>query len=572
MLRRFISYYRPYKGLFFMDMGTAVLSAVLSIVFPALTRELLKTYVPESDWRAMFIVFCLMLAIYLVQMGSNYIRIRWGHILGVKMENDMRAELFDHLQSLSFGYFDKVKTGHMMSRITNDLFQITEIAHHGPEDLLISVLTIVGAYAVMFSYSVPLSLVSMIPLPFMLFYGIHYGLKMKEKFRAVRRTVADVNSTVENSLQGIREVKSFTQEQYQNNKFGEVNDILKTSKEEQYKVMASYHAVLGFFRDFYYFTTVVGGAVLIYYHVIPVYDLVTFILYVGIVLPPLDRLIQFTEQLQQGIASFERFIEVLDVKPDITDVPDAKELAVTEGAVRYDHVRFSYDDASGQVLGNLALDIPGGSTVAFVGESGAGKTTIASLLPRFYEPNSGRILIDGQDISKVTQSSLRRQIGFVQQNVFLFDASIRENLRYGKSDATEAEMWTALDAANLGQFVRELPDGLETQVGERGTRLSGGQKQRLSIARVFLKNPAILIFDEATSSLDTESEAQIQDAFDRLSRGRTAIVIAHRLTTVKDADHIFVIDKGTLAETGTHEELLARGGHYARLYHNQDFS
>lgn len=572
MLRRFISYYRPYKGLFFMDMGAAVLSAVLSIIFPALTRELLKTYIPDGNWQAMFIVFCLMLAIYLVQMGSNYIRIRWGHILGVKMENDMRAELFDHLQSLSFGYFDKVKTGHMMSRITNDLFQITEIAHHGPEDLLISLLTIVGAYAVMFTYSVPLSLVSMIPLPFMLFYGIHFGLKMKEKFREVRRTVADVNSTVENSLQGIREVKSFTREQYQNSKFGEVNNILKNSKEEQYKVMASYHAVLGFFRDFYYFTTVVGGAILIYYKIVPVYDLVTFILYVGIVLPPLDRLIQFTEQLQQGIASFERFVEVLDVQPDINDEPGAKDLVVIDGAVRYDQVKFSYDDASGQVLGNLTLDIPGGSTVALVGESGAGKTTIASLLPRFYEPSSGRILIDGQDIAQVTQGSLRKQIGFVQQNVFLFDASIRENLRYGKTDATEAEMWAALDAANLGQFVRELPDGLETQVGERGTRLSGGQKQRLSIARVFLKNPSILIFDEATSSLDTESEAQIQDAFDRLSRGRTAIVIAHRLTTVKDADHIFVIDKGTLAETGTHEELLARGGQYARLYHNQDFS
>ena len=555
-----------------MDMGAAVLSAVLSIIFPALTRELLKTYIPDGNWQAMFIVFCLMLAIYLVQMGSNYIRIRWGHILGVKMENDMRAELFDHLQSLSFGYFDKVKTGHMMSRITNDLFQITEIAHHGPEDLLISLLTIVGAYAVMFTYSVPLSLVSMIPLPFMLFYGIHFGLKMKEKFREVRRTVADVNSTVENSLQGIREVKSFTREQYQNSKFGEVNNILKNSKEEQYKVMASYHAVLGFFRDFYYFTTVVGGAILIYYKIVPVYDLVTFILYVGIVLPPLDRLIQFTEQLQQGIASFERFVEVLDVQPDINDEPGAKDLVVTDGAVRYDQVKFSYDDASGQVLGNLTLDIPGGSTVALVGESGAGKTTIASLLPRFYEPSSGRILIDGQDIAQVTQGSLRKQIGFVQQNVFLFDASIRENLRYGKTDATEAEMWAALDAANLGQFVRELPDGLETQVGERGTRLSGGQKQRLSIARVFLKNPSILIFDEATSSLDTESEAQIQDAFDRLSRGRTAIVIAHRLTTVKDADHIFVIDKGTLAETGTHEELLARGGQYARLYHNQDFS
>jgi len=571
MLRRFVSYYRPYRGLFTLDMSAAVLSAVLSVIFPALTRQLLKTYIPDRNWEAMFIVFCLMLAIYLVQMGTNYVRIRWGHILGVKMENDMRAELFDHLQSLSFGYFDKIKTGHMMSRITNDLFQITEIAHHGPEDLLISLLTIVGAYAVMFTYSVPLSLVSMLPLPFMLFYGIHFGLKMKAKFREVRRTVADVNSTVENSLQGIREVKSFTREQFQNDKFGQVNDILKNSKEEQYKVMASYHAVLGFFRDFYYFTTVVGGAILIYFGIVEVYDLVTFILYVGIVLPPLDRLIQFTEQLQQGIASFERFIEVLDVQPDITDEPDAKDLVVTEGAIRYDHVKFSYDDASGQVLGNLSLDIPGGSNVALVGESGAGKSTIASLLPRFYQPTSGSILIDGQDIAKVTQSSLRRQIGFVQQNVFLFDASIRENLRYGKTDATDGEMWAALDAANLGSFVRNLPDGLDTQVGERGTRLSGGQKQRLSIARVFLKNPAILIFDEATSSLDTESETQIQEAFDRLSQGRTAVIIAHRLTTVKDADRIFVIDKGALAEAGTHGQLLAKGGVYAHLYHNQDF-
>lgn len=571
MLRRFVSYYRPYRGLFTLDMSAAVLSAVLSVIFPALTRQLLKTYIPDRNWEAMFIVFCLMLAIYLVQMGTNYVRIRWGHILGVKMENDMRAELFDHLQSLSFGYFDKIKTGHMMSRITNDLFQITEIAHHGPEDLLISLLTIVGAYAVMFTYSVPLSLVSMLPLPFMLFYGIHFGLKMKAKFREVRRTVADVNSTVENSLQGIREVKSFTREQFQNDKFGQVNDILKNSKEEQYKVMASYHAVLGFFRDFYYFTTVVGGAILIYFGIVEVYDLVTFILYVGIVLPPLDRLIQFTEQLQQGIASFERFIEVLDVQPDITDEPDAKDLVVTEGAIRYDHVKFSYDDASGQVLGNLSLDIPGGSNVALVGESGAGKSTIASLLPRFYQPTSGSILIDGHDIAKVTQSSLRRQIGFVQQNVFLFDASIRENLRYGKTDATDGEMWAALDAANLGSFVRNLPDGLDTQVGERGTRLSGGQKQRLSIARVFLKNPAILIFDEATSSLDTESETQIQEAFDRLSQGRTAVIIAHRLTTVKDADRIFVIDKGVLAEAGTHGQLLAKGGVYAHLYHNQDF-
>ncbi len=572
MLRRFISYYRPYKGLFFMDMGAAVISAVLSIFFPMLTRELLKTYIPDGNWHAMFVVFCLMLAIYLVQMGSNYIRIRWGHILGVKMENDMRSQLFDHLQSLSFGYFDKVKTGHMMSRITNDLFQITELAHHGPEDLLISVLTIVGAYVVMFCYSVPLALVSMIPLPFMLFYGIHYGKRMKAKFRDVRKTVADVNSTVENSLQGIREVKSFTQERYQSGKFAQVNDVLKNSKSEQYKIMASYHAIVGFFRDFYYFTTVVGGAILIYYKIVPVYDLVTFILFVGIVLPPLDRLIQFTEQLQMGIASFERFVEIMDIQPTITDVPNAVPLAVTEGTIRYDHVRFSYDDEGGEVLADLSMVIPGGKTVAIVGESGAGKSTIVSLLPRFYEIEGGTITIDGQNIEDVTQASLRKQIGTVQQNVFLFDASIRENLRYGRSDATDEQLWLALDAANLGQFVRDLPQGLDTQVGERGTRLSGGQKQRLSIARVFLKDPSILVFDEATSSLDTESETLIQQAFARLSSGRTAIVIAHRLTTVRDADIIYVIDHGRVAQSGTHSELLAQGGIYARLYHNQDFS
>lgn len=572
MLKRFISYYGPYKGLFFLDMGVAVFASFLSILFPSLTRQLLKTEIPEQNLRGMLIIFACMLAIYLLQAVCQYIRVTWGHILGVKMENDMRSELFAHLQKLSFGYFDKTKTGHMMSRITNDLFQITETAHHGPEDLLISVATILGSYIVMFSYNVPLSLVSLIPLPVMVFYGVYYGLKMKATFRKVRSTVADVNSNVENSLQGIREVKSFGREKYQEQKFNEVNNILRDSKMEQYRVMGSYHSILGLFRELYYFCTIAGGAVLIFLGKVQSYDLITFILYVGVVLPPIDRLINFTEQLQQGMASFERFTQVLDEHPSIVDKRDAKDLKIQTGTVQFDHVVFKYDSSSEIILDDLNVSIPGGSTVALVGESGAGKSTFASLIPRFYEPMSGRVLIDGQDVSQVRQSSLHQHIGFVQQNVFLFDDTIRENLKYGKVEATDEELYAALDAANLGSFVRNLPDGLDTQVGERGTLLSGGQKQRISIARVFLKNPSILIFDEATSSLDTESEELITEAFARLSAGRTAIVIAHRLTTVKNADCIFVLDEGKLIESGTHLELLQRGGQYSKLYRKQDFS
>ncbi|MDD3902760.1 MAG: ABC transporter ATP-binding protein [Sphaerochaeta sp.] len=572
MLKRFISYYGPYKGLFFLDMGVAVFASFLSILFPSLTRQLLKTEIPEQNLRGMLIIFACMLAIYLLQAVCQYIRVTWGHILGVKMENDMRSELFAHLQKLSFGYFDKTKTGHMMSRITNDLFQITETAHHGPEDLLISVATILGSYIVMFSYNVPLSLVSLIPLPVMVFYGVYYGLKMKATFRKVRSTVADVNSNVENSLQGIREVKSFGREKYQEQKFNEVNNILRDSKMEQYRVMGSYHSILGLFRELYYFCTIAGGAVLIFLGKVQSYDLITFILYVGVVLPPIDRLINFTEQLQQGMASFERFTQVLDEHPSIVDKRDAKDLKIQTGTVQFDHVVFKYDSSSEIILDDLNVSIPGGSTVALVGESGAGKSTFASLIPRFYEPMGGRVLIDGQDVSQVRQSSLHQHIGFVQQNVFLFDDTIRENLKYGKVEATDEELYAALDAANLGSFVRNLPDGLDTQVGERGTLLSGGQKQRISIARVFLKNPSILIFDEATSSLDTESEELITEAFARLSAGRTAIVIAHRLTTVKNADCIFVLDEGKLIESGTHLELLQRGGQYSKLYRKQDFS
>ncbi|MBG0767803.1 MAG: ABC transporter ATP-binding protein [Spirochaetaceae bacterium] len=572
MLKRFIAYYRPYKGLFFLDMGVAIFASILSILFPTLTRQLLRVEIPDQNLKNMIIIFGLMLLIYILQAICQYIRVTWGHILGVKMETDMRSELFGHLQKLSFGFFDKTKTGHMMSRITNDLFQITEMAHHAPEDLIISVATILGSYILMFSYSVPLALISLIPLPIMVFYGVYYGIRMKATFRRVRRTVADVNSNVENSLMGIREVKSYGRESYQEAKFNHVNDILRDSKMEQYRVMGRYHSILGFFRELYYFCTIAGGTLLIFMGKVQSYDLVTFILYVGVVLPPIDRLINFTEQLQQGMASFERFTQVMDEHPDIQDVKDAKSLKVKDGTVQFDHVSFSYENSAEVILKDVDITIPGGSTYALVGESGAGKSTFASLIPRFYEPSEGKVCIDGQDIRELTQHSLRQNIGFVQQNVFLFDDTIRENLKYGKVDATDDQLWLALDAANLGNFVRSLPLGLDTQVGERGTLLSGGQKQRISIARVFLKNPQILIFDEATSSLDTESEELINEAFHRLSKGRTAIVIAHRLTTIKHADCILVLDEGKLVESGTHEQLLALGGQYAKLYKTQDFS
>ena len=567
LFAKFLSYYKPYKGWFFLDMAMAATSSVLSIISPALVRKVLSFIGVEGSLKYIILLMSLVFACYTLTSVCTYIRIRWGHYLGVWIENDMRSDLFNHLQKLSFSYFDRHKTGDIMSRISNDLFNIAEVAHHGPEDVVISILTIIGAYVLMFIINAPMSLISIIPLPIMAVYGIVFNKKLKNRNRAIRKSISEINVTAENSIQGIREVKSFSQERFQEKKFSSYNEKLKSSREKMYSSMAQYNAGMEFMRQLYYFITICGGVVLIALGKMGVADLTTFILYVSVVLPPIDRLINFTEQFTQGVASFERFEEIMETSPDIVDSPSAKDLVVTKGEIDYKDVSFSYSDGEEEiVIHGLDLHIPGGKKIALVGESGAGKTTTVSLLARFYERTGGSITIDGIDINTVTQESLHRAIGFVQQSIFLFDASIRENLRYGKPDAKDDELWDALEKANLAEFVRTLPDGLDTQVGEHGTRLSGGQKQRLSIARVFLKNPPILVFDEATSSLDTESETLISSAFNTLSKGRTSIIIAHRLSTVIDSDMIFVLDKGRVVENGTHQELMEKKGLYYKLY------
>ncbi|NLZ67472.1 MAG: ABC transporter ATP-binding protein [Spirochaetales bacterium] len=569
MFKKFISYYKPYKGLFFLDIFVAMFSSSLSILLPMITRQLLGEFIPSLMWRQIIWCFIIIFAIYCTNYLCDFIRLKWGHFLGAMMEADIRRDLFTHIQKLSFHYFDHIKTGHMMSRMTNDLFQITETAHHCPEDLIISITTIVLSLIVMLSYSPWLTLATVLPLPFLVLYGVVFARRLKQKYKAVKVKIADLNSNVENSLQGIKEIKAFAKENYQQGQFNTVNDKVLDTKKAQYSYMAKSHSTMTFLRNLCYFSTVTGGVILIALNLVPTYDLITFLLFVSIILPPIDRLINFTEQFQEGMASFERFCEIMEIEPEIVDLPNAKPLQISEGKVEYKAVHFSYDENGTEVIGDLNLTIQGGAKVALVGESGAGKTTIATLLPRFYVPQAGAILIDGQDISCVTQKSLHEQIGFVQQNVFLFDASIRENLKYGRINATDEEMLEALKAANLYEFISSLPQGLDTQVGERGTRLSGGQKQRLSIARVFLKNPKILIFDEATSSLDNESEALIVEAFNRLAKGRTSIVIAHRLSTIVSADKIFVVDKGKVVEQGSPVELLQAKGVYAKLYNIQ---
>ncbi len=565
MFKRFISYYKPHKWLFALDMGCAVITSVLSIFFPFLTRELVGAYIPNGNIQAIIITLAVMFSIYVITAILTYIRVKWGHVMGVRIEADMRKDMFSHIQKLSFSYFDKTKTGHLMSRISNDLNIISEVAHHCPEDLIISLVILVISYIVMFFFSVPLALISLIPLPLMLIWGIVMGKRMRQGFRKVRKEVAEINSAVENSVMGIREVKSFANENLEKKKFHHTNKNFQKAKENMYQRMATFHSVIGFLREIYYFCVVAGGAFLIYKGSIEVVDLLAFILYVGIILPPINRLIGFTEQLQQGIASFERFIEIIDTQPDIQDPPHAVPFIPGGGEIKIENLRFQYDTTKEVVLQGINLHLRKGERVALVGESGAGKSTLVSLIPRFYEVEQGTISIDGQNIQGVQQESLRQAIGIVQQNVFLFDGTIRENILYGSPNATEEALWEAVTSANLADFIQSLPKGLDTLVGERGVLLSGGQKQRISIARVFLKNPEILILDEATSALDNESERLIQESLWELSKNRTTIMIAHRLSTITGADTIYVMRYGKILESGSHEDLIAQGGYYKTL-------
>ncbi len=565
MFKRFIKYYRPHWRLFALDMSSAVAASVLSVLIPVLARRLLSDYLPAGDNAGVWRMIWLMFAMVVASTVLSYIRVRWGHILGVRMEADMRSDIFAHIQKLSFNYFDNVKTGHIMSRISNDLNQIAEIAHHAPEDLLISLIIIVGAAIAMFTFCPPLALVAMVPLVAILIWGLLYGNSMRRGFRLVRKRIADINSSVENSVQGIREVKAFANELQEIDKFGRVNTSFRCAKEGMYRIMSIFFAVMMLLTESYFLVIIAAGAVFISRGLITVADLIPFILYIHFMLKPIQRLINFAEQLQQGIACFERFTEVMDIEPDIIDRPGAKDIKI-DGQINFENITFRYNSGSEDVLQDVSFDVPTGKTIAVVGESGAGKSTIASLIPRFYEPTSGRILIDGHDVSHIKQSCLRQNVGIVQQNVFLFDTTIRDNIMYGNFNATEDELFDAAKKANIYDFITSLPDGFDTLVGERGVKLSGGQKQRISIARVFLKNPPIFIFDEATSSLDSESEALIQRSLDLLSTNRTTIIIAHRLSTVRNANRIYVLRKGKVVEYGGHNELMEKRGYYHSLY------
>ncbi|MBO5071957.1 MAG: ABC transporter ATP-binding protein, partial [Eubacterium sp.] len=491
----------------------------------------------------------------------------YGHVMGAKMEYNMRAEIFDHMQKLSFSFYDDAKIGQLMSRITSDLFDITELLHHGPENIILSVLKITGAFIILMNINGWLVLAAFIVLPFMFLFAFFLNRKMRRAFKRNREKIADINAQIEDNLSGIRVVKSFANEEIENNKFKQGNDGFLSAKKNSYHYMGSFQAGVGLFTTLIQVNVILMGGLLIAFQRVNISDLITFLLYIGVFTEPIRTLVDFTEQFQNGYTGFERFREIMDIMPDIRDSKDAIPLPAVKGNISFENVSFHYKENNNRVLHHISLDVPSGSYVALVGSSGAGKTTLCSLIPRFYDVTGGCVKIDGYDVREVTLQSLRSQIGIVQQDVYLFAGSIYENIAYGKPGATREEVINAAKNANAHEFIMAFPDGYDTDIGQRGIKLSGGQKQRLSIARVFLKNPPVLIFDEATSALDNESEKVVQDSLEKLAKNRTTFVIAHRLTTIQNAEKILVLTEEGIAETGTHEELLARGGIYEKLYH-----
>jgi len=565
LIRRFFSYYRPYKGLFILDFTCAVIAGLLELAFPLAVSKFIDDLLPGQNWPLILIACLVLLSIYALNTALQYIVTYWGHMLGVNIETDMRAKMFSHIQKLSFRFFDNNKTGHLMGRVTNDLNDIGEVAHHGPEDVFIAVMTLLGSFSLMAYINLELALITFIIVPLMAWLIIKFGGRMTTTYRQLFRDVGNFNARIEDNVGGIRVVQSFANEEHEKQLFEVENKQFRSTKLLAYKTMAKSTSVSYMLMRLITVFVMICGAWFFIQGKIEMGEFMAFLLLSNIFFRPIEKINAVIESYPKGIAGFKRYLEIMDTEPEIADAPDAVSLKAVRGDIRFEGVTFGYEP-NRPILNNISLSIRAGETVAFVGPSGAGKTTICSLLPRFYEADKGRITVDGIDIRNIKLHSLRKHIGIVQQDVFLFSGSIRENIAYGDLSATDEQIWEAARRASLDDLIRSLPEGMDTIIGERGVKLSGGQKQRLSIARMFLKNPPILILDEATSALDTETEAQIQKSLSELSVGRTTLVIAHRLTTIQNADRIIVVNKDGIAEQGTHQELIESGGAYSRLH------
>ena len=568
-IKKFIHYYGPYKAVFFIDLICAAVISLVDLAYPQILRTMTKTlFTQDKDMilHALPVIAASLFVMYIVQSLCKYYVTCQGHMMGAKMERDMRRELFDHYQELSFSYYSRNNSGQMMSKLVSDLFDISEFAHHGPENLFISLVKIVGAFIFLVFINKKLALPLILLVIVMFVFSFRQNAKMQETFMENRRKIGDVNASLQDTLSGIRVVQSFANEDIERAKFKKSNEAFLVSKRDNYHCMGSFMSSNLFFQGMMYLVTLVYGGYLIAQGEMQTADLAMYALYIGIFISPIQILVELVEMMQNGLSGFRRFLDVMETESEIRNADNAAELTDVKGHVRYDHVSFHYSDDETPVLSDISIDIPAGKSIALVGPSGSGKTTICSLLPRFYEVNSGSITVDGKDIRGLTLKSLRSQIGMVQQDVYLFDGTIKDNIAYGKPGASDEEIIKAAKCASIHDFIMELPDKYDTYVGERGTRLSGGQKQRISIARVFLKNPPILILDEATSALDNESERWIQKSLEELSKNRTTITIAHRLSTIRDADEIIVITEDGIAERGTHAELLEKNGLYAAYY------